>query len=275
MPIPDPPRRPGLWEAWTPGQLTAFALIIMGAHLFWQLVAYQLTGETFAPVILAAALGVLLPCGVAAWWHGQSLTTAFDVTGGARQMLIGVVAGLLAWAPAAALAGLSSRLRPPTPEFLAHLAESIPDDAAGTVLALAAVGVAAPVAEELVFRGLLFRLARDRWGWTRGMVLTALFFGVMHFQPWSLFGVVGLGALLAVLYQWTGSLTAPMVAHGVHNLVSMALLLRWDGRTEQPDSVVSGPLQWLLVSASVALLVLLLAALRRRAASQADGRRDD
>ncbi len=266
MPMPDPPRRPGLWEAWTPGQLTAFALIIMGAHLFWQLVAYQLTGETFTPVILAAALGVLLPCGVAAWWHGQNLASAFDVRPAIRHLLIGAVAGLLAWAPAAALAGLSSRLRPPTPEFLAHLAESIPDDTLGTILAMAAVGVAAPVAEELVFRGLLFRLARDRWGWPRAMVLTALFFGVMHFQPWSLFGVVGLGVLLAVLYQWTGSLVAPMVAHGVHNAVSMALLLRWDRTTGQPDSVVSGPLQWVLVAVSIALLALLLTGLRQRVA---------
>ncbi len=263
---PEPPRRPRLWEAWTGGQLLSFALLLLGAHLFWQVLFFEITGNAFGPVLGAAVLAVVLPCAAAAWWHGEPLWDAFEMRGGWLPLAVGAAAGLLAWAPAGLLAELSSRLHPPTPEYLEFLEQHLPRSAGGVALAFVAVSVGAPVAEELLFRGLLFRLARGRWGVAGGVVITALFFGVAHWEPWSLFGLVGLGALLALLYHWTGSLLAPMAAHGVHNAVSLTLMLQWRDELITETPAESGGDQWALVAVSALLLAGLLVWLRRQRA---------
>jgi len=119
------------------------------------------------------------------------------------------------------------------------------------------------VAEELLFRGLIYRTARDRWGFWRAVVLTSLFFGVVHFEPWSLFGLVGLGALLCLLYERTGSLLAPMATHAVHNAVSFGLMLHW--RDQLGDDTAAHPAAWTAAVVCVALLIVLL---RRMPASR-------
>jgi membrane protease YdiL (CAAX protease family) len=261
---PEPPRRPRLWEAWSGGQLLTFALLLLGAHLFWQVLVFELTGDAFGPVLVAAAVAVVLPCAAAAWWHGETLWQAFEIRPGRGPALVGAAAGLLAWAPAGLLAELSSRLRPPSAEYLEFLQQHLPEGPGAVALAFVAVTVGAPVAEELLFRGLLFRLARGRWGVLRGAVLTALFFGVAHWEPWSLFGLVGLGLLLAMLYHWTGSLLAPMVAHGVHNAISLAVMLRWRDQLITQTPAASTGEDLVLVALSGALLAVLLWWLNRR-----------
>lgn len=259
---PPPPQRPTLWEGWSPLQLGMYALLLLGAQMFWQVVAYQMTGQVFGSVLIASLLAVIIPCTGAAWWHGQSLATAFDLRAGSAVVLGGLAAGLLAWAPAGVLVELSARLHPPSPEYLAFLRENLPHDTVATVVAFAAAAVVAPLAEELLFRGLLYRTARERWGAPRAAVLVSLFFGVAHWEPWSLFGLVFLGYVLCVLYERTGSLLAPVLAHGVHNAVSLALLIRWqDDLDAQPTSSVV-----VLLAAGVSLLLLVALLARLRAA---------
>jgi membrane protease YdiL (CAAX protease family) len=77
------------------------------------------------------------------------------------------------------------------------------------------------VAEEAFFRGVL----QPRIG----LLAAALVFGLAHFvprrelAPWALFAVVA-GLLLGVLFQSTGNLVAPVVAHASINAVNLRLL---------------------------------------------------
>ncbi len=82
----------------------------------------------------------------------------------------------------------------------------------------------APVAEELLFRGILFPFIRDLgkprlafWG-------TAVLFGAMHGNLAAFLPLVFFGAMLAALYLRTGNLLAPMTAHALFNLVPFILL---------------------------------------------------
>jgi membrane protease YdiL (CAAX protease family) len=261
--IPQPPRRPGLWESWSAWQLTLYALLLLGANLFWQAVVYQLTGSAFLPVAVAGLVAIILPCMGAAWWHGQSLDSAFDVRPEARAAMVGLAAGLLAWLPASVLADVSSRLRPPGPEYLEFLREHLPDGGFETVVAFVAAGLVAPIAEELLFRGLLYRVARSRWGALGAAVITSLFFGIAHWEPWSLFGLIGLGLMLCWLYERTGSLLAPMIAHATHNTISLGLMLHWRDDLGQ-GAATTGPLTWLAALASALLLVAIVTRTHRR-----------
>ncbi len=82
----------------------------------------------------------------------------------------------------------------------------------------------APVAEEMLFRGILYPFVRDR-GYPRlALSGTAVVFGAMHGNLAALLPLVCFGALLAGLYEKTGNLLAPITAHALFNLIPFVLL---------------------------------------------------
>ncbi|MFT3828499.1 MAG: CPBP family intramembrane metalloprotease [Opitutaceae bacterium] len=94
------------------------------------------------------------------------------------------------------------------------------------VFALALMGVViAPLAEELVFRAGLYRVARralPRWA---ALLVSALAFASLHGSAVHFVPLTVLGMIFALAYERTGSLLVPVVAHGLFNLNSILLLL--------------------------------------------------
>ena len=85
------------------------------------------------------------------------------------------------------------------------------------------LALASGVAEEAFFRGAL----QPRIG----LVAASLVFGLAHFvprrelAPWTLFSVAA-GFALGALYELTGNLLAPVVAHVLINAVNLRALTR-------------------------------------------------
>ncbi|MFH1498595.1 MAG: CPBP family intramembrane glutamic endopeptidase [Verrucomicrobiota bacterium] len=99
-------------------------------------------------------------------------------------------------------------------------------DAPGPFLALSFVAVIlAPLTEEIVFRGGLFRFARGRV--PRWLALTgpAAIFAALHFNLSSFLPLLLLGVLFALAYERTGRLIVPIVAHSLFNLNTILLVL--------------------------------------------------
>jgi len=90
---------------------------------------------------------------------------------------------------------------------------------------LALGGALVPFAEELFFRGVLYRWLRKRWGVAASALVSAAIFGLAH----AFFVLVALGAfmvgiVLAVVYERTGSLWPAAVVHGVFNSASLMMM---------------------------------------------------
>lgn len=84
----------------------------------------------------------------------------------------------------------------------------------------------APLAEELVFRGVVQSSFYPRAGAFMACLFQAMLFGAVHLRGWEI--VVSSGAIglcLGALALWRGSLLAPMVAHGVWNAFVAAWLI--------------------------------------------------
>jgi hypothetical protein len=76
----------------------------------------------------------------------------------------------------------------------------------------------APITEELIFRGALYRHMRGRLHWVLAAFLTAILFAYMHsYGPLMVAPLIALGFMFAVMRQWRGSIIAPMTAHFIHN----------------------------------------------------------
>lgn len=85
------------------------------------------------------------------------------------------------------------------------------------------VGFVAPIAEELIFRGLIFRRLLDdmRVGWAIG--LSAFFFGIYHGNVLQFLYAGILGACFAYCYYRLGNIWAPILLHIGANCWSVVL----------------------------------------------------
>jgi membrane protease YdiL (CAAX protease family) len=95
-----------------------------------------------------------------------------------------------------------------------------------TKLFLVAVAcVVVPVLEETLFRGVLYRALRRHWSFTPAAIASGLVFSVSHLNPTAMIPYLLLGILFAYLYERTGSLLAPAVAHGAFNAYTLVVVL--------------------------------------------------
>lgn len=96
-----------------------------------------------------------------------------------------------------------------------HEARELVDSAsgAGIVLLVLVVGIGAPIAEELFYRGLVLRAVEKRWSLAAGVVASTLVFGLAHFQGIQLPALLVFGLVASVLTARTGRLGAAILCH--------------------------------------------------------------
>lgn len=86
------------------------------------------------------------------------------------------------------------------------------------VAQIAVISIAAGVAEEVFFRGLLQVYFSGLFGPWSGLLLASALFGLVHFVSVSYVVYVFLfGLVIGGLYWWTGDLTGPVVGHAVYD----------------------------------------------------------
>ena len=105
------------------------------------------------------------------------------------------------------------------------------DNAANLIAVTLLVTLAAPIAEELFFRGFLFPAVWRAIGLWPAAVLDGIMFGAVHaggtdakfLVPLSAFGF-----LLCLLYRYSGSLLPCIALHAVNNALALGVTLGWE-----------------------------------------------
>ena len=85
------------------------------------------------------------------------------------------------------------------------------------VISLLILGFAVPIAEELMFRGLIFRHLKSFMGRKTAIVLSALLFGMYHGNMVQGIYAFLMGFLLVWVYERFGSIFAPVLFHCAAN----------------------------------------------------------
>ncbi len=151
----------------------------------------------------------------------------------ARRGLLGYVPFALVWLVFVVvylrIANACGFVIPPQPtlETMATQGTAMP----GFVLAVFGIVVVAPVVEEVLFRGYLFTaldLVLPRWA---TQIATATVFGLLHGPAYAL--PIG---VLSLYFGWqrakNGSLLPSILAHAVHNGLTVAVTVLWPGHLE-------------------------------------------
>lgn len=96
----------------------------------------------------------------------------------------------------------------------------------GHDLGFLAIGILAPLAEEMVFRGAILRTLLSAFGKQRRWIaigISALLFAVVHGNMAQGFSAFFLGLLIGWMYYRTGSIVPGVVYHWVNNSIAVLL----------------------------------------------------
>lgn len=111
------------------------------------------------------------------------------------------------------------------PDLNPTAAVLVAEDSLPRVIAIAiGAAIVVPITEEILFRGVLYAAIRNRAGPGVAILLSAGIFAVVHPRV-DAAAIVVFAIVLAGVYEKTGSLVAPIVAHTAHNAFAVALLL--------------------------------------------------
>lgn len=85
--------------------------------------------------------------------------------------------------------------------------------------------VSAPILEELLCRGVLFEVLNRRWGVKVSILVSALFFGLLHIGNLAnaVVAIVA-GFIFGALYVRTSSLYVTIIIHAINNALAFALI---------------------------------------------------
>jgi membrane protease YdiL (CAAX protease family) len=158
-----------------------------------------------------------------------------DRSGVVRELAIGAGLGILVRIAAGIVGGGVVLLLKDASNRPVNLPTQISTDLTGWGLVSFAVFavIAAPVLEEFVFRGLLFRSIADRHGFWAGAIVSAIAFGAFHLlTPGNGLDVlalgithVGTGLGLAWIYWKRKNLLASIAGHAIFNLIAVVAII--------------------------------------------------
>ncbi|MEY2454695.1 MAG: protease family protein [Acidimicrobiaceae bacterium] len=164
---------------------------------------------------------------IAAQYKGRGAVTDFGLrmrwTDAPLGVVVGIVtqyASLLLYLPVLWWTSVNS-------DDISKPARDLADKAhgAGVVLLIVVVAIAAPIVEEIFFRGLVLRSLERRMSRGWAIVVSSAVFGAAHFEPLQFPALFVFGLVAAVLATRTGRLGPGIWAHLAFNGVAVASLL--------------------------------------------------
>lgn len=121
-----------------------------------------------------------------------------------------------------------------------------------------AICIFAPLVEEVVFRGAILRALLESYRPWIAILISALFFAVVHFNPAQMPHAFLIGVLMGWMYWRTGSIIPGILLHWVNNTVAFVVANLFPGLSEMSlDDLFGGDQQRVLLAVAFSLCLLL------------------
>ncbi|WP_339812933.1 CPBP family intramembrane glutamic endopeptidase [uncultured Imperialibacter sp.] len=144
----------------------------------------------------------------------------------------------------------------PMPEYFKRLFEELMKPDLTSFLTLV---VAAPILEELLFRGIILEGLLKNYSPPKAIIWSALIFGIAHFNPWQAIGATATGVLIGWAYVRTNSLIPGIIIHFFNNLFAFALMAFISGDVEDmtlPNLIGNNAVYLAILAIALATLVV-------------------
>lgn len=130
---------------------------------------------------------------------------------------------MLAWTLLLGVAAESGYIKQPQPQLLVTVF-AFEDDWLARIAFFCLAVVVAPIAEELFFRGVLYRFLKEKFGLSLAMLSSATLFAMVHGSLHAFLGLLVLGVLLSHVYEKSRDIRVPILFHAAFNLTSLLML---------------------------------------------------
>jgi uncharacterized protein len=254
--IPARGQTAGLWSLI---KLTLVALLIM---LGWELASYLCTllPVPAAAVAMLVQIGAILGVHARLWRPGPAATeyrASMRVRPlGKREFWMILLAVTATTVATSCLALIWIHLKGAPSGAESEMLKRALSRPYGWVAPMLAVGVVAPLIEELMFRGRIQTALERRLGAVRGILVTTVIFAVVHLQAFKLPNMILSGLVCGAAVSLTGSIWAGVILHVANNSIAVFMFAFGIDISE-----ASSPVSALSVLALVAALLLCLLAL--------------
>ncbi len=249
------------WATWEMGLAIALVAVAwVGAMYLPKLLGADGTGRWFVSSLILNAMFAGVPLCLLAFKHKQPVLSTLVPSdrvvadfGWGLQIAL-VVGALNALAVQRALPDLQTMIDAPpgaaTPYPWYYMGAYKIEDMRGLVLFVFGWGIFPPIAEELFFRGFLFGALRRRLKAGYAIPLSALAFSLIHYPHLEpMVATMILGLVVATVYEYSGSLLSPIMAHMGLNL-SFVLFMAMDGELAELIP------RWILITGATGSAVL-------------------
>jgi len=157
------------------------------------------------------------------------IAAAFGKLGLGGRIAVGAIGlALLAWFVYIVFAGFLAPLLQPDQEDVTRDLGTDKDELGSVAVAAFLIVIAAPISEEMFFRGFMYGgLRRSLSIWPAALISAAVW-GSLHLGAGNIGVAVQLavfGVILAWLYERSGTLWAPVLAHAINNTIAFVLLV--------------------------------------------------
>lgn len=147
----------------------------------------------------------------------------------------------------------------PVPDFFKKVFLDMMDETG--LFSFLAIVVAAPIFEELIFRGVILDGLLKRYSPIQSILLSSFLFGFIHFNPWQFIAAAGIGIFAGWIYYRTRSLSLAIIVHMTNNLSAFAMNLVSETTWESMDeTLIESYGGWIPMVSITSLGILLSAA---------------
>ncbi|MGD8412824.1 MAG: type II CAAX endopeptidase family protein [Candidatus Latescibacterota bacterium] len=119
---------------------------------------------------------------------------------------------------------ITQQFSPVPREYMESLESLRPSNGWSFVTVFAGLCVLVPVAEELLFRGIVQQVFTRSMGAVAGFLLAGLLFGAIHLNAHLLVSISFFGVMLSFIYYASGNLAYTIVAHALFNGIALLQL---------------------------------------------------
>lgn len=92
------------------------------------------------------------------------------------------------------------------------------------ILLITQIIISGPIAEELFFRGFIFRLLRSKQNFWIASIISSAIFALLHQNAYNFIPLLLLSIYLSYIYEKTDSISYPILLHALHNFLNVILL---------------------------------------------------
>jgi len=179
--------------------------------------------HSFASATGVYVAWVAVVAGLVIWRRHGSLADLGWRTFRARWVALSIPLAAITLITAVWLGQISTRLLPGTSSGQCNAVRQ----EFGHILIVGVILVAVidPLAEETIFRGFIYGWLRGRMPVAAAIGISAAIFGAAHFDLLLFLPLFGVGAILALVYELSGSLVVNAIVHGLFNAYNIMAIL--------------------------------------------------